>query len=76
MSIMVDKSKTCEIRKLILTSEGGDSCSKKVKRDYGGAYGGVWWSLLLATVWSQAVGLLLVGSVEIWIQLPWRLLHI
>jgi hypothetical protein len=48
----------CEI--LNLSSDDGDFGSKKCKRDYGGAYGGVWWSLHLAGVWIQAVGFFLV----------------
>jgi hypothetical protein len=47
-------------KKIKLISDGGDSGSKKCKRGCGGAYGGVWRSLLLVGVWSQAVGLLLV----------------
>jgi hypothetical protein len=43
-----------------LSSEGGDSGSKKRKRGYGGACGGIWRSLHLAGVWSQAVGFVLV----------------
>jgi hypothetical protein len=39
---------------------GGESGSKKYKRGYGGAYDGVWWSLRLVGVWSQAVGFVLV----------------
>jgi hypothetical protein len=35
------------------SSDGGGSGSKKYKRNYGGAYGGVWRSLSLAGVWSQ-----------------------
>jgi hypothetical protein len=47
-------------KKLKLSPDGGDSGSKKCKRGYGGVYGGVWRSLRLARVWSQAVGFLLV----------------
>jgi hypothetical protein len=43
---------------LKLSFNGGYSSSKKCKR--GGAYGGVWRSLLLPGVWSQAVGFVLV----------------
>jgi hypothetical protein len=32
-------------KKFKLSSDGGDSGSNKCKRGYGGAYGGVWWSL-------------------------------
>jgi hypothetical protein len=35
-----------------LSSESGDSCSKKGKRGSGGACGEVWWD---SRVWSQAV---------------------
>jgi hypothetical protein len=41
----------CE-KKLKFCSDGGDSGSKKCKRGYDGAYGGVWW--------SQAVGFVLM----------------
>jgi hypothetical protein len=47
-------------KKLKLSSDGGDSTSKKCKPGYGGAYGGVWRSLPLAGVWSQAAGFVLV----------------
>jgi hypothetical protein len=43
-------------KQLKLSSDGGDSDSKKYKRGYGDAYDGVWRSLRLAGVWSQAVG--------------------
>jgi hypothetical protein len=43
-----------------LSSDGGDSGSNKCKRGCVGAYGGVWLSLRLAGVWSQAVGFVLV----------------
>jgi hypothetical protein len=33
-----------------LSFDGGDSGSKK-RRGYGGACGGVWWSLCLAGIW-------------------------
>jgi hypothetical protein len=56
--------------------DGGDSSSNKWKRGYGGAHGGVWRSLCLATVWSQAVGFLLVRLAGIWLQSPWRCFHI
>jgi hypothetical protein len=42
-----------------LSSDGGDSGSKKSKRGYDGANDGVWLSLRLAGVWSQAVGFVL-----------------
>jgi hypothetical protein len=32
-------------KKLKLISDGSDCSSKKCKRGYGSAYGGVWWSL-------------------------------
>jgi hypothetical protein len=41
-------------KKLKLSSDGGDSGSKKRKRGYGGAYGGVWRTLRLVGVWNQA----------------------
>jgi hypothetical protein len=46
--------------KLKLSFDGGNSGSKKCKRGYGGAYDGVWRSLLLAGVWTQAVGFVLL----------------
>jgi hypothetical protein len=49
-----------------LNSDGGDSGSKKCKSDYGG----VWQSLCLAGVWSQAVGFVLVRLAGIWLQSP------
>jgi hypothetical protein len=48
-------------KKLKLSSDGGDSCSKKCKQGYSGAYGGVW---------SQAVDFLLVHLSGIWLQSP------
>jgi hypothetical protein len=54
-------------KQLILISDGGDSRSKKCKRDEVGAHGAAWWSMRLAGVWSlasgvwsQAVGFVLV----------------
>jgi hypothetical protein len=38
-------------KKLKSTSDGGKSGSKKLKRGYSGAYGGIWRSLRLAGVW-------------------------
>jgi hypothetical protein len=52
--------RSCDAKKIKLSSDGGDSDSKKCKRGYGGAYGWVWRSLRLAGVCSQAVGLALV----------------
>jgi hypothetical protein len=40
---------------LKLVSDSGDSGSKKCSGGYGGLYGGVWRSLRLAGVWSNAV---------------------
>jgi hypothetical protein len=57
-------------KKLKLSSDGGDSGSKKCERGYGGAYGGVWRSLRLAGVWSQAVSFVLERSAGIWLQSP------
>jgi hypothetical protein len=53
-------------KKRKLASDGGDSGSKKCKR----GYGGVWRSLRLAGVWSQAVGFMLVRLAGIWLQSP------
>jgi hypothetical protein len=46
-------------KKFKLSSDSGDYGSKKCKRGYGGAYGGVWRSLHLVVVWSQAVSFVL-----------------
>jgi hypothetical protein len=54
--------------KLKLKSDGGDFGSKKCKRSYGGAYGGVWRILRLVGVWIQAVGFVLVHFAGIWLQ--------
>jgi hypothetical protein len=51
-----------------LSSDGGDCGSRKRKRGCGGAYGVVWRSLLLAAVWSQAVGFVLVRLAGIGLQ--------
>jgi hypothetical protein len=40
----------CDAEKMKLSSDGGDSDSKKRKQGCGGAYGGVWQSLNLAGV--------------------------
>jgi hypothetical protein len=53
-------------KKLKLISDGGDFGSKKCIR----GYGGVWPSLRLAGVWSQAVGFVLVRLAGIWLQSP------
>jgi hypothetical protein len=49
-------------------SDGGDFGGKKCKTSYGDACGGVWRSLRLAGVWSQAVGFVLVRLAGIWFQ--------
>jgi hypothetical protein len=67
----------CAVRamreKLKLSSDGGDSGGKKRKRGHGGDYGGVWWSLRLAAVWSKVVDFVLVRLAGIenyhWYQL-------
>jgi hypothetical protein len=46
----------CDADKIEISSEGGKFGSKKCKRGYGGAYGGVWRSLRLAGIWSQESG--------------------
>jgi hypothetical protein len=60
MSVTFDCTSARLVRcrnKLKLSSDGGDCGSKRWKRDYGGAYGGVWRSLRLAGVWSlKSVG--------------------
>jgi hypothetical protein len=65
---------SCAVRamrkKMKLNSDGGDSGSKKCKRGYDGAYGGVWRSLHLAEVWSQTVGFVLVHLAGMWLQSP------
>jgi hypothetical protein len=53
-------------KKLKLSSDGGNSGSKKCKQ----GYGGVWWSLHLAKVWSHMVDFVLVHLAGIWFQLP------
>jgi hypothetical protein len=55
---------------LKLSSDGGDSDSKKCKRGYVGAYGGVWQCPRLAGVWIQSVGFVLARLVGMWLQLP------
>jgi hypothetical protein len=57
-------------KKLKLSSDGGDSGSKKCKRGFGGVCVWVWWSLRLEGVWSQAVGFVLVRLAGIWLQSP------
>jgi hypothetical protein len=56
---------------LKLSSDGGDSGSKKLKR----GYGGVWRSLGLAGVWSRGggVGFVLVHLVGIWLHSPLKM---
>jgi hypothetical protein len=51
-----------------LSSDSGDSGSKKFKRGYDAACGGVWRSLRLAEVWRQTVGFVLVRLGGIWLQ--------
>jgi hypothetical protein len=55
---------------LKLSSDGGDSGSKKFKRGYDGAYGAAWRSLLLARICSRAVGFMLMRLAGIWLQSP------
>jgi hypothetical protein len=50
---------------LKLSSDGGDSGGKKYKRGYAGGYGGIWRSLRLAGVWSQAADFVQVRSVAV-----------
>jgi hypothetical protein len=57
----------CNSKKLKLISDGGDSGRKKCKRGCGDAYGGVWRSLRLVGVWSQAVGFVFVRLAGIWL---------
>jgi hypothetical protein len=57
-------------KKLKLSSDGGDPGSKKCKRGYGGACGGVWRSLRMAGVLSHSVGFVLVRLAGIWLQSP------
>jgi hypothetical protein len=56
-------------KKLNLSSDGGDSGSKKYKQDCGGDYG-IWQSLHLIDVWSKVISFMLVHLGEIWLQLP------
>jgi hypothetical protein len=53
-------------KKLKLSSDGGDCGSKKNKRDYCG----VWRTLRLVGVWSQAVGFVLMRLAGIRLQSP------
>jgi hypothetical protein len=46
------------------SSDGGESGGNRCKRSYSGAFGGVWRSLLLIGVWSQAVGFVVVRVAE------------
>jgi hypothetical protein len=48
-------------KKIGIKFDGGDSGSKKCKR----GYGGIWWSLHLAGIWSQAVGFVLEHFAEL-----------
>jgi hypothetical protein len=47
----------------LYSSESGDSGSKKCKRGYGGASGGLWRSLRLAGIRSRIVGSVMVRLV-------------
>jgi hypothetical protein len=56
-------------------SDGGNSGSKKRKRDYGGTYGGVCRSLRLARFWNlesgvRRFGFVFVLSAGAWLQSP------
>jgi hypothetical protein len=57
-------------KKLKLSSDGGDFADNKSRRGYGDANEGVWRSLRLAGVWSQAVGFVLARLGGIWLQSP------
>jgi hypothetical protein len=58
-------------KKLKLSSDGGDFGIIKRRRDYGGAYGGVWRSLRLAgNLVSVSVGFVSVHLAGIWLQSP------
>jgi hypothetical protein len=57
-------------KKLKLSSDDGDSGSKKCQRGNGGTCGVVWRSLLLVGVWSQEVSFSLVHLAGIWLQSP------
>jgi hypothetical protein len=56
--------------KLRLSSDGGVYDGKKCKLGCDGTYGGVWLSLRLAGVWSQAVDFVLLRLTGIWLQSP------
>jgi hypothetical protein len=43
-----------------ISSDCGDSGSKKYKRGYGGIYGEIWQSSRFAKAWSQVVGFVLL----------------
>jgi hypothetical protein len=65
------------MRKKLKSSADGDDCgSKKCKRGYGGASGGVWWSLRLAQIWSRSIGFVSVHWAGMWLQSPLRCFHI
>jgi hypothetical protein len=50
--------------------DGGVCGSKKCRRGFRGACGGVWWSPCLSGVWSKSVGFVLVRLTGIWLQSP------
>jgi hypothetical protein len=59
-------------KKFKLNSVSDDSGRKKCKR----RCGGVWRSLCLAGIWSQAVGFVLLRLAGIWLQSPSRFFYI
>jgi hypothetical protein len=65
-------------KKLELSSDDGDTGSKKCKGcyGYGSAHGAVWRSLHLATVWSQAVDFVLVRLAGTSLKSPWTCFRI
>jgi hypothetical protein len=63
MSVTLDWTSVSFVRwgkKIERSSDGGVSGGKKCKQCYGCTYGGVWLSLRLAGVCSQAIGFVLV----------------
>jgi hypothetical protein len=72
----------CEVERLRLRSDGGDSGSKKCKRSCDGVYGVVWRSLHLMGVWSLESGGSRVGVgvfgrnvAEVAVEKYWRFIY-
>jgi hypothetical protein len=78
MSVALDSMSAplCHVERTENKFKGADFRSRKCKKGYTGAYGGIWRSLRLARVWSQAVGFALVHLAGIWFQAPLSCIHI